>query len=388
MLASRLVLSFSSSRARHGLLGLSLAVAAACGDTTAPDSGSVQPSGDGDGDGDMAANAPFGVASDDWKYVEISGTFCRDGSPAGINVSPHADSKNLMIFLEGGGACWDTLTCFANPGSITEISKAEQTAGLFDRSNKDNPVGDWNIVYVPYCTGDVHAGANPDGKVDGKKQMFVGYTNMGVILKQVADEFPDLENVLLTGVSAGGFGASANIKQVMDAFPDAKGTLLDDSGPAMSSKYVPTCLQTAWRDTWGLDKSMLKACGDACPNADDFLQDYAVHMAKSYPDRKSGMIESIDDAIITSFFGEGLNNCTGKFGTDAIPADQFKAGLLEFREAVKDYPNFGTWYPEGTQHTWLQYDNSVYSAKIGDKKLIDWVTGIINNTAVSNVGGE
>ena len=39
------------------------------------------------------------------------------------------------------------------------------------------------MVYVPYCTGDVHAGAREHVDVPGaaapKDQMFVGYTNVG-----------------------------------------------------------------------------------------------------------------------------------------------------------------------------------------------------------------
>ncbi|HEX5660203.1 MAG TPA: hypothetical protein VFX59_23575 [Polyangiales bacterium] len=43
---------------------------------------------------------------------------------------------------------------------------------------------------------------------------------------------------------------------------------------------------------------------------------------------------------------------------------------------MRPYPNFGTWYPEGTQHTWL-YGDSFYTGTIGDKKLVDWGRDIL-----------
>jgi hypothetical protein len=32
--------------------------------------------------------------------------------------------------------------------------------GIFDRSNSRNPVRDWSMLFMPYCTGEVHSGSN------------------------------------------------------------------------------------------------------------------------------------------------------------------------------------------------------------------------------------
>jgi hypothetical protein len=32
--------------------------------------------------------------------------------------------------------------------------------GLLDRANPQNPVRDWSLLFVPYCTGDVHSASN------------------------------------------------------------------------------------------------------------------------------------------------------------------------------------------------------------------------------------
>ena len=48
-------------------------------------------------------------------------------------------------------------------------------------------------------------------------------------------------------------------------------------------------------------------------------------------------------------------------------------------------PNFGTYYPAGTVHTWLT-DPKFYTEAEGGTKLVDWFTAIVNGTGVSHVG--
>ena len=166
-----------------------------------------------------------------------------------------------------------------------------------------------------------------------------------IFLKTIVPMFPNIERVLLTGISAGGFGASANTPQVMAAFPSTvKGILIDDSGPAMSSKYLPPCLQDKWRNLWGMDNSMLKDCGADCPNKSDFVLDFSKHLAKTYGDRKSGIIESSEDGIIRGFFGAGQNDCNSTV-TNLVPGPTFTEGLLDFRSQLTSYPNFYTYFP-------------------------------------------
>lgn len=368
------------SQSTVGLLAFALLTSSvACGGED--DSEGSELNGDGDSEKAFEREGT-------WKTMEFSDAFCRDGSNASILVSKNPDSKNLMIFLEGGGACYDSLTCVANPAATVILP---MTDGLFNEDEAKNPVKGWNMVYVPYCTGDSHSGTNPAGEVPGVPgtQKFVGYTNMGIFLKAIVPMFPDIEKVLLTGISAGGFGASANTPQVMAAFPSTvKGVLIDDSGPAMSSKYLAPCLQDRWRNLWGLDNSMLKDCGADCPKNDDFVLDFSKHLAKTYGDRKSGVIEATEDGVISRFFGVGQNNCTGSFLTDPIPPATFTEGLLDFRQNMAAYPNFYTYFPSGAaavQHTWLS-SNSLYTYSVGDVALIDWVTAIINDTPTTNAG--
>ena len=253
----------------------------------------------------VATGAPIMAADGVWTWVGFPDSFCRDGSTAGIAVSLEKRVEQGDDLHRGGGACFDPRQpASANPAN-TSGQQAAKTGGVFDRTNAANPVKDWNIVYVPYCTGDIGAGNNPKGTVSGVTgtQMFVGRPNLEAFLNRIVPTFPNATNVLLTGVSAGGFGAATNVPLVQSAFPAVKVNLIDDSGPPMSSQYLPSCLQKEWNTTWGFQNSFLKDCGAACPNPDDYVLDYAKFIGKNYSDRMAGLLESDTDGVISAFYG-------------------------------------------------------------------------------------
>ncbi|HEX3593950.1 MAG TPA: hypothetical protein VHU80_02580, partial [Polyangiaceae bacterium] len=135
--------------------------------------------------------------------------------------------------------------------------------------------------------------------------------------------------------------------------------------------------------------SILADCGSACPNHSDYTLDYTKFVLSLSDKRpgaiKSGLVDSNDDGVISGFYGYGQNNCTGSLATP-VPAAQYDMGLLDFRMTVMGLtPNFGTYYPAGSTHTWLLGD-TLYTEAEGGKKLIDWVTAIVNGTGVSQVG--
>jgi hypothetical protein len=348
----------------------------------------------------------MGLPAKTWQFVPIEGAMCRDGSATGIGVNMNPSSKNLMIFLEGGGACFNALTCSGNASSFSEagfnacvgsgtgtctaLSLAGGGGGILNRSDMHNPMADWNLVYVPFCTGDVHAGNKTNATVAGVsgKQQFVGYANMTRYLARLVPTFPGLSKVLLTGVSAGGFGAAANYVQTAKAFGSVPVYELDDSGPPMEDPYVPKCLQKAWSDTWGFEKTILADCGSDCSDPSNYTLDASIHVAKLYPHIPFGLIEDTDDNTITFFYGFGANNC------GAIPSQlsgaTFTAGLLDSRMKLAAYPNVGGFIFQNTVHTTLSsasfYTRTAGGGDAATVNLYDWVSTLVNSGTVTNVG--
>jgi len=323
-----------------------------------------------------------------WTYVPFMDTQCRSGSPAGISVNLSAGSKRVMIYLEGGGACFDSQTCGANPDSVG--SQNPSGNGVFDRNRAENPVKDWSFVYVPYCTGDVHMGAK-DSQIPGLPgtQHFAGRKNLKAFLERVVPTFADAQQVLLTGVSAGGFGAASNAAYVQWAFGAVPVTMVDDSGPTFSSEFLPKCLTDKYVQYWGLENSILDDCGKSCDASMDYSTQFLEYTAGHATGKSSGLIEADADSIIRGFYGIGTNNgaddCNGILLFTPMPAADFLMGLLDYRERVKKFPNFSTYYPSGSQHTWLGGEG-FYTSRIGDVSLVDWFRGVIEGKPAVHAG--
>lgn len=341
----------------------------------------------------LSMGEPLQARDRTWTYVEFPDTRCRDGSKAGVSLSLNSASQKLLIYLEGGVYCLDGLTCALNPSNVDDLlfnsAKIEPRVGIFDRNNPKNPVRDWNIVYVPYCSGDAMGGTReepvdvPDGPA---RQYFSGHLNMQRFLERIVPTFPNVSDVVLTGMSAGGSSALLNMTLVQRAFAGLKVRYaLDSSLPPLSAASLAPCLQERMRELWGLDAGPLADCGASCSDPTDYWRAYTVFVAENFADRPAGFIDAVEDSMMRSFCGMGLRECTGSLLFDSIPAREFRNELLSFREAVKHLPSYGTFYPEGAQHTWIKSD-SFYTGKAGDELLVDWFGRIVDGSAPGHHG--
>lgn len=378
-----------------------LFLVAACG-------GSVATTDDGGTDGALDGATPDGAVVDagaidaslgdpipgltpgSWTWVDFPTAQCRDGTATGIGVSPSSTgSDKLMIFLEGGGACFNGSTCGTNPSHFdattfaAQFASAESKLGIFSRTDTKNSVADFNMVYVPYCTGDVHAGNAPNATVPQVPgvQQFVGYTNMTKYLSRIVPTFPSVTRVLLTGQSAGGFGAALQYVQTARSFGSVPVDLLDDSGPLMGNPYLAACLEQSMSTLWGLTNTFIaQDCGSDCNDPGNDLLLYWEHLPKTFPNARFGFVDSTGDSTISSFFGFGAQNCTAFAATTP---QQYEAGLLDMRTQVAADTNAGSFLFAGTSHTSLV---SAYTTRTSaNVKLEDWVTALVT-TSVTNLG--
>ena len=216
-----------------------------------------------------------------WQMVTLPGTQCGNGSQYKFFVHD-AGSANLLFFLEGGGACWDYDTCSgragvlgaANPNGIVNDYMDQFTAqyvspivngadpGLPLRSRTDLPTKNWNIVYLPYCTGDVHIGNRVATYTDttGQEPPLTwhhnGYNNTIAAANYAVSRFPSVQKLLVSGFSAGGTATSAAYYFIRQAIHPVRGYLLNDSGPiyqAPNTSYKSRYLHEQIRSSWGLD---------------------------------------------------------------------------------------------------------------------------------------
>lgn len=330
---------------------------------------------------DCTAVDPIAPQAMTWQYFEIPGTACIDGTPAGFSVNYNPASTKLLVYLEGGGACFNQFC----ESLFTRSGPQPSSGGIFDRANMANPVRDWTWIYVPYCTGDVYGG-DAQTMLAGTQRTFAGYTNHTAFLERWVPSFPS-DTVVLSGASAGGFGAAVNYAQTQRAFGETPVVLVDDSGPPMSTDVYPPCLQTLWRTVWGFDKTVLAECGADCPNPDAFIEDLFDHTRSAFPQMRGGLFSSVGDQTIRAFAGYGWGG--GYDVCQDIPtpvaANVYRAGLDELRtNAMTIGPGFGTFYIPGSSHTILR-SNNIYSTSAGGKTVATWIGELIGGTA-SHVG--
>lgn len=216
-----------------------------------------------------------------WQKVELPGTVCGNGSQYKF-FARRTSSPNLLFFFEGGGACWDYDTCSgragvlgaANPNGIPDDYMTRFTAkyvspivngadpGIPLRSRTDLPTKDWNIVYMPYCTGDTHIGnrsatyVDPTGQQPPLAWRHNGYVNTRAAAEWAHGQFPSVGKLLVTGFSAGGTATSSAYFFVRSAIRPQRGFMLNDSGPvypAPSADFNSRGLHDQIRQSWNLD---------------------------------------------------------------------------------------------------------------------------------------
>lgn len=347
----------------------------ATGTTDDPDDTTGEPS---EWDGEPLPPEPPGS----WMWVPFPASRCRDGSETGIGVR-YGTGDGLVVFFEGGGACFNLATCLLND-AFRDFGALKFDAwklglgqgGIFDPDDADNPVADWSVVYVPYCTGDVHAGDREDVGIDGVfgAQQFVGYRNVGHYLERIVPTFADVGQVLVTGQSAGGFGAAFNYDRIAGAFPGARVTLLDDSGPPMRDMYLAPCLQAEWRSLWNLDATLPLDCDECFSDDGGGISNLALYLGDKHPDQRLALVSSLEDAVIRTFFGYGQNDCQGGVMTGA----EFEAGLLDLRAHVftDDDPTWGSFLLPGIGHT-VVGGPGYFTAEVQGVRLVDWLQDLL-----------
>ena len=140
-----------------------------------------------------------------WERIVPGGDCqCADGSEFSFWVR-EANPDKVVFYLQDGGVCFSAETCA--PGSdLYQTTVAEGPTGeggIFDFADARNPFADYSVVYVPYCTGDVHLGNTTTEYAPGLTVQHKGYVNGTAALDHLAATFPGATEVVVVGESAG-----------------------------------------------------------------------------------------------------------------------------------------------------------------------------------------
>ncbi len=178
-----------------------------------------------------------------WQQVNLpasTGARCGNGSPYKIFVNLSPNTRNIQIFMEPGGVCFNYEQCAGktawgafNPEGVPDnyTSLLSYTNGKLNVSttgalespiyqriplttNQRLKMQDWTTIYMPYCSGDVHLGDNTkvytsaDGQAT-RVQHYSGVQNVMATLGWARTNLPRPAQVFLHGQSAGSVGSDA-----------------------------------------------------------------------------------------------------------------------------------------------------------------------------------
>jgi hypothetical protein len=114
------------------------------------------------------------------------------------------------------------------------------------------------MVYVPYCTGDVHTGATvatyeSEGH-DPLEFHHDGHAAVQSVVSWIGANFTHIPKLLATGCSAGGVGSLANYHFLRKGLPIVeKAYLINDSGPIFPNGGYSDPMHAMIRAAWNLD---------------------------------------------------------------------------------------------------------------------------------------
>lgn len=310
-----------------------------------------------------------------WTQIPVSEGICLYGDEYSFFVRPADEpTDNLLVYFQGGGACWDGLTCgsigqFASFYNVSSGAVVNYRNGIFDFDNPDNPVRDYNFVFLPYCSGDVHGGDNQltfdvpeeaDADFDTIDVYFNGFENTQGVLEWVYDNVPRPEQVVVTGCSAGGYGAITHAPFIMAHYADVPAAVIADSSHGV--------LPPSWQGliTWNV-LDVLPPFIEAVTELD--IDTYSTtqlmqRSAQYFPQNQFGQFNSYLDGVQIGFFGTLLGYDLSFENEIVTVASQWTAQFMSNMRTLSRAENISMYTAGGSRHcvvnndAFYEYDQS------------------------------
>jgi acetyl esterase/lipase len=345
------------------LMALSL-LAAACGDDTTSSE-----------EGASAEGASAEEPSEWEQHVPGGDCQCADGSEFSY-WSRTASPDKVLLYFQGGGACFSPETCSFTDGTYSVQATAFETggdgAGIFDFANEENPFADWSVVFVPYCTGDVHIGNAIQEYSDDLTVNHVGFLNANHGLDHVVENFGDASEVVVAGSSAGGvpsplFGALA-----ADELPDADVTVLADASGGYPDNPA---VNAAIGGLWGTYENVPDwPVNEGLTPEDWSIPGLFTQSGLHAPDVRMARYDNAYDDVQRQF-----SLLSGISGGDVLTVIQASEENIE----ASGVP-ISSYVAPGTDHTILGSD-ALYALEVEGVSFLDWLTRYVNGEDVEDV---
>ena len=308
------------------------------------------------------------VVAPTWETVDApSDCMCADGSAFHFYLREASPTK-VLFYLEGGGACFSGDMCKPGSGTYSEtispISKLEDSPGIFDFANPENPFADYSVVYVPYCTGDVHAGNITKDYGNGVVTQHKGFVNASNALDTMIKRFPNTTQLVVAGSSAGSFPTPVFAGMAGDQLPNADLKVFADSSGA-----VPDAMGFVIGN-WGTLETLPDWPEIEGLTVDQFTPAYTfIKAAEHNPKIRFARHDFAFDSVLSSFA-----RMAGLSPDDLVSVMRTNESKVEATGV-----NVANWISPGADHT-IAVGDEFYTEEMNGVRFVDWFTAFMNDS--------
>src|SRR5262245_44086283 len=309
---------------------------------------------------------------------------CMNGTPYEFFVKRGSVNK-LLIYYQGGGACWDSLTCSiptCDNSVVPGDNPQNANTGFANQSDPRNPFRDWNVVFVSYCGCDVHFG---DAAQDYPPHVeHRGYDNSRIVEKWAREHFVNPDQIFVTGSSAGAYGAWFNAPLHEFVWPASRFQVLADAGNGV---ITPDFLQNEFNN-WDFRRNVPNTIPGVVESLDEGtgIVGFTQAVTSFFPATRWAQYATAFDGGSggqTGFYNIMLNNnnpaaaLTWWNGSCAFNA-KMREQALDLADSVPS--NYRYYIGTGSRHT-MWGSNKVYTDTTGGvPTLVDWVNAMLDGT--------
>ena len=275
-----------------------------------------------------------------YSFDPESGPICLRGDAFNTTTRTGTD-RSLVVFLQGGGACWSDL-CQA----FATVRPGVPNSGILNVDLGVNPVRDWDVGYVPYCDGSLFAGTvdidDGDGEIDRYQR---GLQNLSAALDVIAEQFPDPPRVLVVGSSAGAYGTILGAMLTRKVYPDVPIDVISDGGLGLGLPDQPWFIERMLNE-WGISQFVPDSCEDCF--ADGHVTGMTSWALSRDKDMRVFAISSLQDFIIGQMFLQ-------------LSGEAYEAAVWsESEELMRAHPEqYFRFLFEGQKHTTVSVDTTI-----------------------------
>ena len=321
---------------------------------------------------------------DQWTIHSPGGeTSCAFGSSFQY-FSRNSDHEKLLVYFDGGGACWNGQLCDTTskptPYFYKIRNKYPLNSGIFNLDHPDNPFADYSMILIPSCCGDVFLGNNLltyhyTDNINKRKSVTVyhkGYKNGMSALQWTFQHIAEPKIVVVAGSSAGGVSVPFYASIMARHYQKSRVIGIGDGAGAYGRDEMSDIDFKKWNSYQVLnDYTAFKNLDSGKIGIEDLYLSAANQKLKNL---KLYQVDQAYDRAQEYYLSlSGIQN-----------PDVYKS-IKENRDEIKTkYPDFRSFTIGGTEHTILQNDRFYFNQTNG-VLFLDWINNILKGNKVSNI---